>query len=55
MADWLSESNGVGPVTGEKSFVMSVLSQRASLEADVAVMYSLSVVDNDTISWCFEL
>ena len=50
MADWLSENRVVGSSMTSKSWVMRDLSHSASLEACITEMYSLSVVDSETIS-----
>ena len=50
MAAWLSEKRVVGDLMGSKISERRLWSHRASFILCVAAMYSLSVVDRETIS-----
>ena len=54
MAAWLSENKVVGDMMGPNTSEMRLRSHKASLLPCVAAMYSLSVVDKETISCRFE-
>ena len=54
MAGWLLQSIVVGFLKGPKMSMMRLHSNSASFTPCVAAMYSLLMVDNETISCCFE-
>ena len=54
MAAWLSENSVVGDVRVPNTSEMRLRSYKASLPLCIAVTYSLSVVDKETISCRFE-
>ena len=54
MANWLSEKSIIASVNGLKISVSRLQSQSPSFMPCIATMYSLSVVDRETISCFFE-